>query len=57
MEHTVLRRDRQVKPLGQKIAGAAGAAAGWATGGIFGAIKGKEAAEGPIIVNQHQMTL
>src|SRR5262249_41012616 len=51
---TVLRREGQAKPLGQKIAGAAGAAigataggaTGGVTGGLLGAIKGKEAMEG-----------
>jgi len=43
---TVLRREGQAKPLGRKIAGAAGIAFGGATGGLHGAIVGKQAMEG-----------
>lgn len=43
---TVLRREGQAKPLGQKIAGAAGMAIGGSQGGIKGAVLGKQAFEG-----------
>jgi hypothetical protein len=42
---TVLRRQGQAKPLGRKIAGAAGAAVGGATGGLEGFAIGKAAAD------------
>ena len=40
---TVMRRQGQAKPLGRKLAGAAGAASGYATGGIAGLALGKTA--------------
>src|SRR5215831_2499340 len=43
---TVLRREGQAKPLGQKIAGAAGIAAGGLGGGVKGAVLGKQIMEG-----------
>lgn len=43
---TVLRREGQAKPLGQKIAGAAGMTFGGMSGGIKGAVLGKEAMDG-----------
>jgi len=42
VDETVLRRTGQAKPLGRKLAGAAGAAGGFATGGLSGAIVGKK---------------
>jgi hypothetical protein len=40
---TITRRTGQAKPLGQKLAQAAGTAAGFATGGMGGAVLGREA--------------
>ncbi len=40
---TILRREGQARPLGQKLMGAAGAAAGFGTAGIKGAALGKAA--------------
>lgn len=40
---TITRRQGQAKPLGQKLAQAAGTAAGYATGGMGGAVLGREA--------------
>jgi len=39
----ITRRTGQVKPLGQKLMGAAGTAAGYAAGGFGGAVLGREA--------------
>jgi hypothetical protein len=42
---TVMRREGQAKPLGRKLVGAAGAAAGFATAGVHGLALGKVAGE------------
>jgi hypothetical protein len=45
IQDTLTRRQGQAKPLGRKIAAAAGTAGGFASGGISGAIVGKAAME------------
>jgi hypothetical protein len=46
VKDTILRREGQAKPLGNKLMGAAGGAAGFATGGLHGLALGKMGAEG-----------
>jgi hypothetical protein len=41
--NTITRRQGQAKPLGQKLAQAAGTATGYATGGTGGAVLGRQA--------------